>query len=73
MESIYCLLKFSRIDRSMAYCDLLKIIGKTKTIDGECDCFLYEHELNDFDHDPEIMEMKEEIALNISPLHKKYE
>ena len=29
---------------------LIKIIGKAKTINGECNCFLYEHGLDNFEH-----------------------
>lgn len=49
-ESTYALVRYVENYRGHIYVDILKIVGKAKTIDGECNCFLYEHELNDFEH-----------------------
>lgn len=62
-------MKFKENYKGRIYVDLVKIIGKARTIDGECNCFLYEHELNDFQH-VELEEKKEPLHLNISPIHK---
>ena len=50
LECTYALVTFVENYKGRIYVSLNKIIGKARTIDGECNCFLYEHELNDFQH-----------------------
>ena len=50
LEEVYVLVKFDEWDGKYPFCNLIKVIGKVRTIEGECSCFLYEHELNDFEH-----------------------
>jgi hypothetical protein len=45
---------FNGWDGSQPYANIHQIIGKTMTIDGECNCFLYEHSLNDFHYEEKV-------------------
>ena len=41
-----------------------------RTIDGECNCFLHEHELNDFEHETQVP--AEKPVLNPTEIYKVF-
>lgn len=51
IESIYVVASFGLWDNGRPYANIHQVIGKTMTIDGECNCFLFEHHLNNFNYD----------------------
>ena len=58
IESIYVVASFGLWEKNRPYANIHRVIGKTMTIDGECNCFLFEHQLNDFNY--EDLEIKKE-------------
>ena len=48
LEDVYVLVSYKKWDDGFLFCNLVKVIGKVRTIDGECNCFLYEHGLSNF-------------------------
>ncbi len=51
LQNTYALVKYAETCRGEVGVTIVKIIGKAKTVDGECNCFLYQHQLNDFQHE----------------------
>ena len=72
LELVYVLVQYDRWIEGYLICKLLKVIGKVKTIDGQCNCFLYEHGLDNFQH-PASLKNENKLEINPSTIHKKVE
>lgn len=75
IESIYVVASFGVWEKNRPYANIHQVIGKTMTVDGECNCFLFEHQLNDFQYENEEMKNDKEKKVELSPTehHKKFE
>lgn len=63
IESIYVVASFGLWEGRQPFANIHQVIGKTMTIDGECNCFLFEHHLNDFNYDEEDILKEKQKAL----------
>ena len=73
LENRYIFVTFSDWDGDYPLVKFHKILGKALTLDGECERFLYEHGLNDFNYSEEETEAKEPLELKPTNLHKPLE
>ena len=75
IESIYVVASFGSWGKSQPYAIIHQVIGKTMTIDGECNCFLFEHHLNDFHYENLQIQQEQEKQIEFAPTeqHKRFE
>ena len=73
LENRYIFVTFSDWDGDYPLVKFHKILGKALTLDVECERFLYEHGLNDFNYSEEETELKEPLELRPTNIHKPLE